>query len=477
MAEMGKENIPELEELKCEVMLSNKHSKLLSCHGFCYGYHACTNRWRCTFRNNQMYKCHCSVTAEERDGVFYITKIDQAHNHAPDAEKLPVSNALNSIKNHALNDLPCQVLQKEISKLPENVAGSLPSKRALTQMIKRERKKQVLDKEPESLEFDIPLRYQQIDDEKFMFGDITVGEDRILIFTTQKSLRKLEEAAFWIMDGTFKVVPKVFFQLYTIHCSIQPHNTVHPMVYILMSGKTTALYEKVFSSLNDNALELGINLAPKLIITDFEKAAINAIRTVFEGVVVKGCHFHFMQNIYKHIQQVGWQIRYGTDIEFALKVRQIAALSFLEHEEIPVWFEEISSEFGKEFEPLTNWLNEYYIGGKNGRPPLFPPSLWSVYEQNEKGIPRTQNYAESYHRRLNTVIGRSHIGVFSLIDELIKNAKNTRAEIDKIERGNPPNAKKNKYVLKEKKIQLILNKKREYSKFGFLKALGSNIYL
>lgn len=171
-----------------------------------------------------------------------------------------------------------------------------------------------------------------------------------------------------------------------------------------MSGKSTSLYQTLFSMLNEKASEVGVSLSPKIVIADFEKAAINGIRSVFEGVAVKTCNFHFMQNLYRHIQSIGWQTRYGNDIQFALKVRKVPALSFLEPDEIPEWFNEIKKELGAEFDPLTKWFDQYYVSGENGKVPLFPPNLWSVFHQNEMGIPRTQNYAESFHRHLNRVI-------------------------------------------------------------------------
>jgi len=153
-----------------------------------------------------------------------------------------------------------------------------------------------------------------------------------------------------------------------------------------------------------------------------------------------------------------------------LKVRQIAALCFLEAEEIPEWFLAIKTELGSEFDPLTDWLEEYYVSGKNGRKPMFPPNLWSVFDQNVLGIPRTQNYAESFHRYIHTVIGRPHIGVFHLLIELQKNTKTTNAEIEKIERGNPPPKKKPKFVIKEKNIDLILIKKKRIQQTWLFKS-------
>ena len=37
---------------------------------------------------------------------------------------------------------------------------------------------------------------------------------------------------------------------------------------------------------------------------DFEKAAINAINNVFLQTFVKGCHFHFAQNVWKKVTKI-----------------------------------------------------------------------------------------------------------------------------------------------------------------------------
>lgn len=61
------------------------------------------------------------------------------------------------------------------------------------------------------------------------------------------------------------------------------------------------------------------------------------------------------------------------------------------------------------------------------------------------------------------------------MEELQKQTKETNAEIEKIERGNPAPTKKKKYIIKEQNVNLILKKKKDYSKFGFLKAIAGNI--
>lgn len=38
--------------------------------------------------------------------------------------------------------------------------------------------------------------------------------------------------------------------------------------------------------------------------SDFEKAAMNAISTVFRNIVIKGCYFHFSQAVWKKGKQL-----------------------------------------------------------------------------------------------------------------------------------------------------------------------------
>jgi len=54
------------------------------------------------------------------------------------------------------------------------------------------------------------------------FADIVVfdsdpGDNRLILISCNELLDGLARAPMWLADGTFKVVPSVFFQLYTIH--------------------------------------------------------------------------------------------------------------------------------------------------------------------------------------------------------------------------------------------------------------------
>ena len=60
-------------------------------------------------------------------------------------------------------------------------------------------------------DINIPESFQlSLNGEQFLIKDSTVGEERILLFTTKANIRNLSQALFWVINGTYKTVPNVF---------------------------------------------------------------------------------------------------------------------------------------------------------------------------------------------------------------------------------------------------------------------------
>ncbi len=127
----------------------------------------------------------------------------------------------------------------------------------------------------------------------FLVKDSTIGNNRILLFTTVANIRYLKESSFWIMDGTFKTVPTIFKQLYTIHGCVggNENSQIMLLVYALMSSKFEECYRKLFQDLIDFSDEQNVDLQPQFVLTDFEKAAINVIHTEFKVFKTKDVIF------------------------------------------------------------------------------------------------------------------------------------------------------------------------------------------
>ncbi|KFD46251.1 hypothetical protein M513_09413, partial [Trichuris suis] len=272
----------------CEIVISQKGREKLNARGYLMVKDKVSNvnyYWCCESRKS-LY-CNGRTVTRLSNGQHVLTKFVE-HNHSPSARRATVSRLLEQVRTQAryTANAPCQIIQSCMTSAPADIAPCLPSTNALRCTIKRARKLH-RPVEPRRLaEVEIPAALKvTLCGEVFLVRDSTVGHDRILLFTTIANVRKLAHAAIWIMDGTFKTVPIVFYQLYTIHACVG--SQMFPMVYALMSGKSQALYKRLFEELADFADEHQFCLSPRVIMTDLELAAINAAKSEFQNALNK----------------------------------------------------------------------------------------------------------------------------------------------------------------------------------------------
>src|ERR1044072_10039538 len=110
----------------------------------------------------------------------------------------------------------------------------------------------------------------------FVLYDSGPGEERIIILGCNKLMDALARASLWLADGTFKVVPSIFFQLYTIHFQFVPG--INPAaLYCIVTDKKRGTYGRIL----DQLLIIIPTAAPTVILTDFESAAMGAFRARF----------------------------------------------------------------------------------------------------------------------------------------------------------------------------------------------------
>uniref|UniRef100_T1JMR8 FLYWCH-type domain-containing protein n=1 Tax=Strigamia maritima TaxID=126957 RepID=T1JMR8_STRMM len=238
------------------------------------------------------------------------------HSHNPDATHCDVIRITNNMKKRALDtyEPPGQIIHASLAAEIMEVKLALPTANALTQIVKRSRSSKY-PKEPDSL--------NQLGD-RFLYGALTTACGfKCLLFTTLGNLQHLSRATSILADGTFKVVPHLFTQLYTLHCSITNSSKVLPMVYCLMEKKYKPSYKLV----------------------DFEIGTINAAREVFPNTAMHGCFFHLAKSVYRHVQHEHLQQKYAVNAEFSLLVRQLSALAFLPVHEINAVYQRLKPLF------------------------------------------------------------------------------------------------------------------------------------
>ncbi|CAF4548075.1 unnamed protein product [Rotaria socialis] len=79
----------------------------------------------------------------------------------------------------------------------------------------------------------------------FLRYDSGSGNDRIIIFSSTEQLQLLENGEELLVDGTFKVSPSIFYQLYAMH--VVYRNAVLPVVFALLPNKTEQTYRRLIN--------------------------------------------------------------------------------------------------------------------------------------------------------------------------------------------------------------------------------------
>lgn len=76
-------------------------------------------------------------------------------------------------------------------------------------------------------------------------------------------------------------------------------------------------------------------LSKKKIHIDYEKAAINAVKEMFQETTITGCNFHFNQTLWREVQELGRATLYRDNEDIRNHIRMCAALAYLPEETLP----------------------------------------------------------------------------------------------------------------------------------------------
>lgn len=153
--------------------------------------------------------------------------------------------------------------------------------------------------------------------------------EQALIFGVPSLMEEMQSKGELHLDGTFKVVPKLAYQLLSI--GFVAHDNFIPAVHILMTKKTQKLYVSVFESIK----EMMPNLSPNLIIMNFESAMIAAVSQVFPETEIQGCFFHFAQAVLRKFRSLGLHGFFTRTLEARRFLRLNLSLAMLPAEYIP----------------------------------------------------------------------------------------------------------------------------------------------
>lgn len=213
---------------------------------------------------------------------------------------------------------------------------------------------------------------------------------------------------------------------------------------------------------------------------DFELAQLNAARKVFEGASTHGCYFHLCQNMYKKVQQLGYQTTYGGSYRVQLIFKQLPSLAFLPASEIPKAFDELKEISSNMLPNLFDYFSDYYVHGKQisrkkRRAPVFPPTLWSVHENVLNNIPRTSNNLERWHCKWNGLLKAGNPSFYSVVKQFQLEESSVNAELLRVLQGIPSKKRVRKVVELDEKLQQIVKSYDRTKNLDFLTGIALTI--
>ena len=140
------------------------------------------------------------------------------HTHAPTQTQVEVAKVK---AQTTTTNTPQQILGAELRNISQDAAANIPSTSALRKNIRKAREDSDVPHNPVTRK-GIPVLPEQykntVAGEPFLIYDSGVGDqERKFIFASEIGLQLLRESEHWYVDGTFKVCPEIFYQLYTIH--------------------------------------------------------------------------------------------------------------------------------------------------------------------------------------------------------------------------------------------------------------------
>lgn len=429
---------------------------------------------------SESWRC-CKYTCKGRIKVAstFISTVVSVHNHAPDPESNEAKKIVGEIRRRAATTVerPRQIIQQTTCGISLGTASKLPAYKASQRMIERHRKKTHNPYSNITSLHDIvipdELKTSTRGSNFLLWDSGAVDTARILMFGTTENLRLLQEFDHWFIDGTFKVSPTLFTQLFTIHSLID--SSAIPLIYVLLPDKKEQSYERVMQKI----LELQPGLNPSSIMADFEQASLNACATIFPGARLVGCFFHLGQCLWRKVQDLKLVEAFRDDENFRMYVKMLLALSFVPVVDVPETFYTLGQTSPPEVKPVYEYWEENYVGKlifNRRENPRFPIRLWNMRDRVNDGLPRTNNSVEAWHHSFQQTADCQHPSVYKLVDHFRKEQDHFEIILDRYRTGvRKPEASKSEYVRLNRRLKTLVSTYGTVPIVDYLRGIAKNV--
>lgn len=343
------------------------------------------------------------------------------------------------------------------SSQQEGVVGNFPAFREIRRQLDRHRDATHI---PVPDAYDIPeelrstLRGKSVESEDVNYLErflLYSGQGgKLLIFAADTELNILNDSEFIICDGTFEMAPTSAYQLYSLHGFF--HEEAMPLVWALLPGKSNTIYAEMFAAIRQALLSRYGSNRQHVFLTDFELAAVDAIKATFPDSKVKGCTFHFRQALMRHVADEGLRAAYisRTPSEVRDWIRQIMGLTLLPEVFIPRAWTFLKhpptvedNTLKLKMESFSAYVEKTWILGQ------FPPVMWSHFDNIG---PRTTNIAEGWHNSLNHSFRMPHPSSRNFMHWLQRCQYEVQCRKIQLQAGRAPKPRDPTYILLDERI-------------------------
>ena len=438
------------------------------CGGFLYNRSSSTQQsayLRCTLWRTREIECPGFGKISLENNLFYLNK---NHCHSEEAYQSDIITLNNKIKRAAetTTENLRAVFDNVTSK--DEAGASITYQRVRNTMLKR-RRVEIPGNPKTPQEFEKMLVQTRFVSN--FRGMVTIPEGFAAIFASDLMLTTLKRTKNINFDGTFHVVPKLFYQLFTIF--IQEGHHALPAVHVLMSQKNESLYLAVLRKI----VEI-VPFYPELAIGDYERAPRNALRAIFPNLNVSGCLFHYSKAIWKKVNKLDLCSSYKRNSNLNNWIRLMMSLPLLPQDDIlPVFQTLVGDTFSLDLKPteenpliqLITYMKKEWIKRND----------LSVYH----AIQKINNCCESYHKELKSIIRIKRPNIWSFMESLEKILIKYDLEYTRLLNGLEIGERRKKDIEKEKQRDVCKQRlqNKEYTPIEFIQKIsytvGCNINL